>query len=123
DNLKEFLVENFAELRKCRPNNSWHSFSKENLQRLITELEYTSDEQNTILERLGLKFDLRSKYSDRDTLPIQEVLEEIYNPTVSKSVRQTFRVFNALVKKYGKENIDYVTNEMPRDKNEDDQKK
>ncbi len=123
DNLKEFLVENFAELRKCRPNNSWHSFSKENLQRLITELEYTSDEQNTILERLGLKFDLRSKYSDRDTLPIQEVLEEIYNPTVSKSVRQTFRVFNALVKKYGKENIDYVTIEMPRDKNEDDQKK
>lgn len=123
NNLKEFLVENFNDLRKCKPTNSWHSFSKENLQRLITELEHTSDEQNTILERLGLKFDLRSKYSDRDTLPIQEVLEEIYNPTVSKSVRQTFRVFNALVKKYGKENIDYVTIEMPRDKNEDDQKK
>ena len=123
NNLKQFLVENFNELRKCKPNNSWHSFSKENLQRLITELEHTSDEQNTILERLGLKFDLRSKYSDRDTLPIHEVLEEIYNPTVSKSVRQTFRVLNALVKKYGKENIDYVTIEMPRDKNEDDQKK
>lgn len=123
DNLKEFLVENFNELRKCKPNNSWHSFSKENLQRLITELEHTSDEQNIILERLGLKFDLRSKYSYRDTLPIKEVLEEIYNPTVSKSVRQTFRVFNALIKKYGKENIDYVTIEMPRDKNEDDQKK
>lgn len=123
EEIRNFFVDNFHELRKSKPANSWHSFSVKTLQELIPELLNTSDEQNTILERFGYKFDLRSKYSDRKYLPVKDVLEEIYNPTVSKSVKQTVNVFNALIKKYGKDNIDYITVEMPRDKNEDDQKK
>lgn len=120
--LKEVVAQNFQELKKNSSDATWHSFSLKTLSILIPELINTSEEQNTILERLGLKFDLRTKYANNETIPVTELLEEIYNPTVSKSVRQAIKVLNALVEKYGKENIGYVTIEMPRDKNEKDEK-
>lgn len=122
--VREVVEENFMELRKKKETSqSWHSFSLDTMQQLIPELLHTSEEQNTILERLGIKKDLRNKYADHTTLPINEIVEDIYNPTVSKSVRQSLKVLNAIVKKYGKENLEHVVIEMPRDKNEDEQKK
>ena len=122
--IKELVVQEFHNLKNAKDSSgTWHSFSASTLQTIIPELLHTEEEQNTVLERLNLKFNLRSKYSDLNYIPAKEVLEEIYNPTVSKSVRQAFKVLNALVKQYGKENITHVTIEMPRDKNSDEQKK
>ena len=119
--LRDIVINNFQQLKKSASGSTWHNFSLKTLHKLIPELIHTSDEQNTILERMGLKFDLRNKYSNLTKIPVNELLEEIYNPTVSKSVRQSIKVLNALVAKYGKENISHVTIEMPRDKNEKDQ--
>lgn len=123
EEIRAVIIENFGVLGKAGSNRAWHSFSIKTLNLLIPELLHTSDEQNTILERLQLKKNLRNKYAEYHRLPFKEVLEEIYNPTVKTSVRQAFRVMNDLLKKYGKDSISYVTVEMPRDRNEDDQKK
>lgn len=122
--IKELVVQEFHSLKNAKDSSgTWHSFSASTLQTIIPELLYTEEEQNTVLERLNLKFNLRSKYSDLNYIPTKEVLDEIYNPTVSKSVRQAFKVINAIIKEYGKENISYVTIEMPRDKNSKEQEK
>lgn len=119
----DLVTNEFSRLRQKGSNKSWHSFSLPTMHKLIPEMIHTSKEQNTLLEEFGYKVDFRNQYADRNTLPSNKILEEIYNPTVSRSVRQTINVFNSLVKRYGKENIAHVIVEMPRDKNEDDQKK
>lgn len=120
---KALILDNFTELKKAASSAKWHSFSFETLNRLIPELLHTSEEQNTILERMGLKFDLRSKYAELKHIPINDIVDEIYNPTVTKSIRQSIKILNAIVDQYGKENISHVTIEMPRDKNDDDKQK
>lgn len=47
--------------------------------------------------------------------------EDIFNPVVRRSVRISFKILNALMKKYG--TLDEVVIEMPRDRNSDEQKK
>lgn len=120
--LLNFIENNFYDLKKKMSKNSWHSFSLKTLNILIPELLNTSEEQNTILERLNLKFDLKNKYAEKKQIPVKELLEQIYNPTVTKSVHQSIKLFNEIIEKYGKNNISYVTIEMPRDKNDQDQK-
>lgn len=121
--VRQVIEERFTDLRKKDSEQTWHSFSEETLNLLIPELLHTSDEQNTILERLGIKHTNRNRYANYEQLPLKEIIQDIYNPTVSKSINQALRVFNALIKKYGKENIVSVVIEMPRDKNDDEQKK
>lgn len=122
DELRKVVINEFHVLRKKGNNKSWHNFSVKLMNILIPELLNTNEEQNTVLERLDIKRDLRDKYVSASKVPIKDVVKEIYNPTVSKSVRQALTVFNELVKRYGKENISHLTIEMPRDKNEQDQK-
>ena len=117
-NILEIVLDNKDKLRRKDGNESWHSFSIKTMEILIPELINTSEEQNTILERLGIKKINRRQLQKEKTIPADIILDEIYNPTASKSVRQAIKVFNALVKKYGKENIANVVIEMPRDKNE-----
>ncbi|MEG0255927.1 type II CRISPR RNA-guided endonuclease Cas9 [Vagococcus sp.] len=123
ESLKNIICGNFKELRKKASNSSWHSFSLKTLSQMIPFMMAQPMEQNTVLEELKLKVDLRNTYADCSQLPINDVLKEIYNPTVNKSVGRAFHVMNALIKRYGKDQISYVTIEMPRDKNEDEQKK
>lgn len=47
--------------------------------------------------------------------------EDIFNPVVRRSVRISFKILNALMKKYG--TLDEVVIEMPRDRNSDEQRK
>lgn len=82
-----------------------------------------TSEQNTLLEQFQLKSGVRTRYSEYNKLPTKDVLAEIYNPTVNKTVSQAFKVMDALLEKYGKEQIRYITIEMPRDDNEEDEKK
>ena len=122
-----FTSEQIDELIKFRKEKSqlfgkgWHSFSLKLMLELIPELYDTSEEQMTILTRLGKtavhkKETKRTKYIDENS-----ITDEIYNPVVAKSVRQTIKIINAAVKEWGE--FDKIVIEMPRDKNEDDKKK
>ena len=121
-----FSQDQVLELVQFRKNNSslfskgWHNFSLKLMIELIPELYETSEEQMTILTRLGKQkskeTSKRSKYIDE-----KELTEEIYNPVVAKSVRQAIKIINEATKKYGI--FDNIVIEMARENNEEDAKK
>lgn len=123
---EEFEQDQIAELVSFRKSNSslfgkgWHNFSIKLMMELIPELYETSEEQMTILTRLGKQKtkakSKRSKYIDE-----KELTEEIYNPVVAKSVRQAIKIINFATKKYGI--FDNIVIEMARETNEEDAKK
>lgn len=123
----QFTEKQMLELIAFRKSNSsifgkgWHSFSVKLMKELIPELYHTSDEQMTILNRFG-KFKL-TKLDSKRTNYIDEnsVTDEIYNPVVAKSVRQAIKIINASIKKWG--DFDKIVIEMPRDKNEEEERK
>lgn len=121
-----FSQEQIDELVQFRKANSsifgkgWHNFSVKLMMELIPELYATSEEQMTILTRLGKQ---KTTSSSNKTKYIDEKLltEEIYNPVVAKSVRQAIKIVNAAIKEYG--DFDNIVIEMARETNEDDEKK
>ena len=121
-----FSQDQVLELVQFRKNNSslfskgWHNFSLKLMMELIPELYATSEEQMTILTRLGKQ---KSKETSKRTKYIdeKELTEEIYNPVVAKSVRQAIKIINEATKRYGI--FDNIVIEMARDNNEDDAKK
>lgn len=121
-----FSQEQVDELVQFRKANSsifgkgWHNFSVKLMMELIPELYATSEEQMTILTRLGKQ---KTTSSSHKTKYIDEKLltEEIYNPVVAKSVRQAIKIVNAAIKKYG--DFDNIVIEMARETNKDDEKK
>lgn len=122
-----FSDEQITEIIAVRKKNSqifgkgWHSFSIKLMKELIPELYETSEEQMTILIRLK-KVKTNSKITNRTKyINEQEVTDEIYNPVVSKSIRQTVKIINAAIKKYGA--FDQIVIEMPRESNEEDERK
>ena len=121
-----FSQDQVLELVQFRKNNSslfskgWHNFSLKLMMELIPELYETSEEQMTILTRLGKQ---RSKETSKRTKYIdeKELTEEIYNPVVAKSVRQAIKIINEATKKYGI--FDNIVIEMARENNEEEAKK
>lgn len=124
--LPQFTDEQITELISFRRNNGsvfnagWHSFSEKLMKELIPEMYATSDEQMTVLRRLGKRVERaespRSKYIDEKL-----ITDEIYNPVVAKAVRRAIKIVNVATKKYGV--FDQIVIEMARDKNEDEAKK
>lgn len=122
-----FSDEQITEIIAVRKKNSqifgkgWHSFSIKLMKELIPELYETSEEQMTILTRLK-KVKTNSKITNRTKyINEEEITDEIYNPVVSKSIRQTVKIINATIKKYGA--FDQIIIEMPRESNEEDERK
>lgn len=121
-----FSQEQVDELVQFRKANSsifgkgWHNFSVKLMMELIPELYATSEEQMTILTRLG-KQKTTSSSNKTKYIDEKQLTEEIYNPVVAKSVRQAIKIVNAAIKKYG--DFDNIVIEMARETNEDDEKK
>ena len=121
-----FSQEQIDELVQFRKANSsifgkgWHSFSVKLMMELIPELYETSEEQMTILTRLG-KQKTTSSSNKTKYIDEKQLTEEIYNPVVAKSVRQVIKIVNAAIKEYG--DFDNIVIEMARETNEDDEKK
>lgn len=121
-----FSQEQVDELVQFRKANSsifgkgWHNFSVKLMMELISELYATSEEQMTILTRLG-KQKTTSSSNKTKYIDEKQLTEEIYNPVVAKSVRQAIKIVNAAIKKYG--DFDNIVIEMARETNEDDEKK
>ena len=116
-------VDELVQFRKANSSifgKGWHNFSVKLMMELIPELYETSEEQMTILKRLGKQ---KTTSSSNKTKYIDEKLltEEIYNPVVAKSIRQAIKIVNAAIKKYG--DFDNIVIEMARETNEDDEKK
>ena len=116
-------VDELVQFRKANSSifgKGWHNFSVKLMMELIPELYATSEEQMTILTRLGKQ---KTTSSSHKTKYIDEKLltEEIYNPVVAKSVRQAIKIVNAAIKKYG--DFDNIVIEMARETNKDDEKK
>lgn len=112
-----------AEFRKKNSSNfsKWHSFSLKIMRELIPEMYEQSKEQMTLLTDMGVIKSSDEKYLNRKYIPVGDVIENIYNPVVRRSVKVACTVVNALIKKYGK--IDNIVIEMPRDRNSDEKKK
>ena len=116
-------VDELVQFRKANSSifgKGWHNFSVKLMMELIPELYETSEEQMTILTRLGKQ---KTTSSSNKTKYIDEKLltEEIYNPVVAKSIRQAIKIVNAAIKEYG--DFDNIVIEMARETNEDDEKK
>ena len=121
-----FSQEQVDELVQFRKSNSsifgkgWHNFSVKLMMELIPELYATSEEQMTILTRLG-KQKTTSSSNKTKYIDEKQLTEEIYNPVVAKSVRQAIKIVNVAIKEYG--DFDNIVIEMARETNEDDEKK
>lgn len=116
-------VDELVQFRKANSSifgKGWHNFSVKLMMELIPELYATSEEQMTILTRLGKQ---KTTSSSNKTKYIDEkrLTEEIYNPVVAKSVRQAIKIVNAAIKEYS--DFDNIVIEMARETNEDDEKK
>ena len=116
-------VDELVQFRKANSSifgKGWHNFSVKLMMELIPELYATSEEQMTILPRLGKQ---KTTSSSNKTKYIDEkrLTEEIYNPVVAKSVRQAIKIVNAAIKEYS--DFDNIVIEMARETNEDDEKK
>lgn len=113
-------------LYNTRKSNSslfskWQSFSIKIMLELIPDMYEQSKEQMTLLSEMGFMKGKADEFAGIKYIPIDVVSDEIYNPVVRRSVRISFKILNAVLKKYKK--LDEVVIEMPRDRNSDEMKK
>ncbi len=99
----------------------WHSFSCRIMNELIPIMYEQPKEQMTILAEMGIGKGKADEFMGVQYIPVDAASEDIYNPVVRRSVRISFRILNALLRKY--KVLDEVVIEMPRDRNSDEQKK
>ena len=101
--------------------SKWHSFSLKIMKELIPEMYEQPKEPMTLLTELGIGKRKADEFSGVKYIPVDAVSEEIFNPVVRRAVRISFKIVNAILKKYGI--LDEIVIEMPRDKNSDEEKK
>lgn len=109
-------------LQKNKPLYSgWHSFSIK-LMKEMREVLYEKpvNQMNIQIER-GIKKSVKESFGKYKYIPLGFLDEEIYNPVVRRSINQTIKIINAIIKKYG--DLEAIVIEMPRDSNQEDEKK
>lgn len=109
-----------------RKNNSslfgsWHSFSLKIMNELIPVMYEQPKEQMTLLTEMGIWKRKTDEFYGLNYIPVDAASEDIFNPVVRRSVRISFRILNALLKKYKR--LEDVVIEMPRDRNSEEEKK
>ncbi len=121
--LTEEMTACLVNLRKQKSSlfNKWQSFSLEIMLELIPGLYEQPKNQMELLTDMGAFKSNKDLFTEYKNIPAEIILENIYNPVVSRSIRVTIQIINALIKKYGYP--DQIIIEMPRDKNEDEMKK
>lgn len=121
--LTEDAMECLISLRKANGSlfGKWQSFSLKIMNELIPEMYIQPKEQMTLLTEMGVTKGTAEEFAGLNYIPVDAVSEEIFNPVVRRSVRISFKILNAVLKKY--KVLDAVVIEMPRDRNSDEQKK
>ncbi len=122
-NISDEQIECLIELRRKNSAkfSKWQNFSLKLMKEIIPDLYENSKNQMQILTEKELLKNNKEKYKEYKYLSEEDIIEQIYNPVVVRAIRITIRVVNALLKKYGSPRQIIV--EMPRDKNEEEQKK
>ncbi len=117
-NLTEKEISTFIELRRKKGVlfSRWSNFSYKLIKRITPEMMETGDEQHTCIQKMNLS---RYEKVEASKIDFNELIDEIYNPVVSRSIIQTVKIINALIKRYEFEDI---VIEMPRDRNSDEEK-
>lgn len=116
----EVLVKNHTAF-VATSNHKWHRFSLKLMKEFIPELLETSKEQSTILCERGFIQSRASYLDENHHFNYVELRENLYNPVVRKSTCEMLKVFTAIQEKYP--NIQNVIVELPRETNEDEQKR
>lgn len=114
---KEILIK----IRKTNGSlfSKWQSFGLTIMNELIPELYIQPKNQMQLLSDMGILKSRKERFKDCNEIPVDVMVEDIYNPVVSKTIRITVKILNALIKKYGYP--DRIVIEMPRDKNTEEE--
>lgn len=121
--LSNDVIECLITLRKQNGAlfSKWHSFSIRLMNELIPEMYEQPKEQMTLLTEMGVLNKKQNEFAGLKYIPVDAASQDIYNPVVCRAMRISFRILNALLKKYGE--FDEVVIEMPRDRNSDEKRK
>ncbi|NLJ98256.1 MAG: type II CRISPR RNA-guided endonuclease Cas9 [Tissierellia bacterium] len=110
-----FLQNNKASYAK------WHSFSLKLMREMREELYSKPKNQMNYLIEKGIKKNVQDSFEGYKYIPIGFLDEEIYNPIVRRSINQSIRIVNAIMKNHG--DLEAIIIEMPRETNEQEEKK
>lgn len=114
--LEHDVIENLLELN---PRKFQH-LSLKAMKKIMPFLEQ-GDIYNVACDKAGYDFNLKNSDCERNEIITSEVLaetlENIKNPVVKRSVSQTIKVINAIIKKYGSPQSIHV--ELSRDMSKD----
>ncbi len=100
--------------------SKWHSFSLKIMNELIPEMYEQPKNQMELLSDMKSIKSKMDEFKGLEDIPVETIIEDIYNPVVKRSIRITIKIINALKKKYS--DIEKIVIEMPRDKNSDEEK-
>ena len=120
-NLSDDMVESLIKVRKSNGSlfTKWQSFGYKIMRELIPELYQQPKNQMELLTDMGFFKSRTDRFVEYKCIPADLITSDIYNPVVSKTVRITVKILNALIKKYGFP--DRVVIEMPRDRNSEEE--
>ena len=121
--IDEKIVNVLVNVRKknARLFGKWHSLSEKIMREIIPIMYEEGENQMQILTKMGLFRPSLDSLKGLKYIPDKELLENIYNPVVRKSVHVSIKVINAYIKKYGYPS--QIVIEMPRDKNSEERRK
>lgn len=122
-NLTEEEKECLVSIRKKNGTqfSKWQSFSIKIMKELIPQMYDEPKNQMEILTEMGVFKSKAETFTEYSKIPRDIITQEIYNPVVRRSIGISVDIVNALIKKYGYP--DQIVIEMPRDKNDEEQKK
>ena len=121
--LEADVIDCLIKVRKSNGSlfSKWQSLGLTIMNELIPELYVQPKNQMQLLTDMGVFRSKSDRFAEYELIPAEEITKDIYNPVVSKTIRITVRILNALINKYGYP--DKIVVEMPRDKNSDEEKK
>ena len=120
--LNDEVCEKIARFRKDNGQlfSKWHSLSIKAMREIEEELWATSNNQMQLFTQNGVFKTQSERFKNLKYIPTDALLDEIYNPVVKGSIRESIKVINAILKKYG--TLDAIVIEMPRETNEKEEK-
>lgn len=117
-NLTDKEIQIFIEIKRNRKElfSKWSAFSYRLLDLITPEMLRSGDEQYTCIKRLGIQ---KQVFSPGKHIDYRSIVDEIYNPSVSRSVTQSIKIVNKLIKEY---EFSEIILEMPKDNSLEEEK-
>jgi len=113
------LLFSFLQKNKTLYSN-WHSFSLKIMREMRGDLYKNPKNQMNLLIEKGIKKSIEADFSKYKYIPLNFLDDEIYNPVVKRSVNQSIKIINSIIKKHG--DLEAIIIEMPRDANEKEER-